>query len=61
MELGYDGVAMNTAIAAAHHPILMASAMKKRLKPDVKPIWWVVCHVKRMANASSPEICYFFK
>jgi thiazole synthase len=29
MELGCDGVLMNTAIAAAQDPILMASAMKK--------------------------------
>ncbi|MDN3575768.1 thiazole synthase [Chitinimonas viridis] len=29
MELGCDGVLMNTAIAAAQHPVLMASAMRK--------------------------------
>jgi thiazole synthase len=29
MELGCDGVLMNTAIAAAQDPVLMASAMKK--------------------------------
>ena len=29
MELGCDGILMNTAIAAAKHPVLMASAMKK--------------------------------
>ncbi|MBY0577870.1 MAG: thiazole synthase [Burkholderiales bacterium] len=29
MELGCDGILMNTAIAAARNPILMASAMKK--------------------------------
>ncbi|MBK9161755.1 MAG: thiazole synthase [Nitrosomonadales bacterium] len=29
MELGCDGVLMNTAIAAAQNPVLMASAMKK--------------------------------
>ena len=28
MELGFDGVLMNTAIAAAHDPILMAEAMQ---------------------------------
>ena len=28
MELGCDGVLMNTAIAAAKDPVLMASAMK---------------------------------
>ena len=29
MELGCDGVLMNTAIAAARDPVLMAGAMKK--------------------------------
>src|ERR1700751_1677636 len=28
MELGYDGVLINTGIAAAHDPVLMADAMK---------------------------------
>ena len=33
MELGCDGVLMNTAIAAARDPVLMASAMNKRWRP----------------------------
>ena len=32
MELGCDGVLMNTAIAAAQDPVLMASAMKKAVE-----------------------------
>jgi thiazole synthase len=32
MELGCDGVLMNTAIAAAKNPVLMASAMKKAVQ-----------------------------
>lgn len=32
MELGCQGVLMNTAIAAAHNPILMAGAMKKAVE-----------------------------
>ncbi|PKO83456.1 MAG: thiazole synthase [Betaproteobacteria bacterium HGW-Betaproteobacteria-11] len=32
MELGCDGVLMNTAIAAAQNPLLMASAMKKAVE-----------------------------
>ena len=32
MELGCDGVLMNTAIAAADNPILMATAMKKAIE-----------------------------
>ncbi len=32
MELGCDGVLMNTAIAAAQHPVRMAGAMKKAVE-----------------------------
>jgi thiazole synthase len=32
MELGCDGVLMNTAIAAANDPVLMAQAMKKAIE-----------------------------
>jgi thiazole synthase len=32
MELGCEGVLMNTAIAAAQNPVLMASAMKKAIE-----------------------------
>ncbi|MCA1804483.1 MAG: thiazole synthase [Xanthomonadaceae bacterium] len=32
MELGCDGVLMNTAIAGARNPVLMASAMKKAIE-----------------------------
>jgi len=32
MELGCDGVLMNTAIAAARNPVLMAAAMKKAVE-----------------------------
>jgi thiazole synthase len=32
MELGCDGVLMNTAVAAARDPVLMASAMKKAIE-----------------------------
>jgi thiazole synthase len=32
MELGCDGVLMNTAIAAAQDPVLMASAMRKAVE-----------------------------
>jgi thiazole synthase len=32
MELGCDGVLMNTAIAAAKQPVLMASAMRKAVE-----------------------------
>jgi len=32
MELGCDGVLMNTAIATARDPIMMAGAMKKAIE-----------------------------
>jgi thiazole synthase len=32
MELGCDGVLMNTAVAAARNPVLMAKAMKKAVE-----------------------------
>ena len=32
MELGCDGVLMNTAIAAAQNPVLMATAMRKAVE-----------------------------
>ena len=32
MELGCDGVLMNTAVAHAQDPILMANAMKNAIK-----------------------------
>ena len=38
MELGCDGVLMNTAIAAAKNPILMARAMKKSIEAGLSLI-----------------------
>ena len=32
MELGCDGVLLNTAVAKAHRPVLMAEAMKKAVE-----------------------------
>jgi len=46
MELGCDGVLMNTAIAGAQQPVLMASAMKKESRRVVKPFLRVVSPVK---------------
>lgn len=61
MELGCDGVLMNTAIAAARNPILMASAMKKAIEAGREAYRAGRMPRKRMANASSPETGYFFK
>jgi thiazole synthase len=39
MELGVDGVLMNTAIAEAKDPIRMARAMKLAVEAGRDPIW----------------------
>lgn len=54
MELGCDGVLMNTAIAAAKHPILMASAMKKGIEAGREAFLAGRMPRKRFASASSP-------
>ncbi|MEN8131032.1 MAG: thiazole synthase [Pseudomonadota bacterium] len=54
MELGCDGVLMNTAIAAAKHPILMASAMKKAIEAGREAYLAGRMPRKRYASASSP-------
>ncbi|MCK5355493.1 MAG: sulfur carrier protein ThiS [Methyloprofundus sp.] len=54
MELGCDGVLMNTAIAAAQNPILMASAMKKGIQAGREAYLAGRMPRKRFASASSP-------
>jgi thiazole synthase len=54
MELGCDGVLMNTAIAAARHPVLMASAMKKAIEAGREAYLAGRMPRKRYASASSP-------
>ena len=54
MELGCDGVLMNTAIAGAKHPVLMASAMKKAIEAGREAYLAGRMPRKRFANASSP-------
>jgi thiazole synthase len=61
MELGCAGVLMNTAIAAATHPVLMASAMKKAVEAGREAYLAGRMAKKNYANASSPETGYFFK
>jgi len=60
MELGCDGVLMNTAIAAARNPILMASAMKKGIEAGREAYLAGRMPAKRFASASSPVEGYFF-
>jgi thiazole synthase len=60
MELGCDGVLMNTAIAAAKQPILMASAMKKAIEAGREAFLAGRMPRRRFANASSPSDGTFF-
>ena len=54
MELGCDGVLMNTAIACAKNPILMASAMRKAVEAGHEAFNAGRIPKKRYASASSP-------
>ncbi len=54
MELGCDGVLMNTAIAGAQDPVLMASAMKKAIEAGREAYRAGRIPRKRFASASSP-------
>jgi len=60
MELGCDGVLMNTAIAAAKKPVLMASAMKKAIQAGREAFLAGRMPRKRYASASSPIDGTFF-
>lgn len=60
MELGCDGVLMNTAIAAAKNPVLMASAMKKAVEAGREAFLAGRMPKKRYASASSPLEGAFF-
>ena len=60
MELGCDGVLMNTAIAAARDPVLMASAMRKGIEAGREAFLAGRMAPRRFANASSPMDGLFF-
>jgi thiazole synthase len=60
MELGCDGVLMNTAIAGAKKPVLMASAMKKAIEAGREAFLAGRIPRKRYASASSPIDGTFF-
>ena len=55
MELGCDGVLMNTAIAHAKDPVLMAEAMREAVQAGRKARLAGRMPRTRYANASSPE------
>jgi len=54
MELGCDGVLMNSAIANANSPLLMASAMKHAVIAGRESYLAGRMMKKAYANASSP-------
>ena len=60
MELGCDGVLMNTAIAESEDPVLMAKAMKKAVESG--RMAWLAGRMpkRRFASASSPSEQLFF-
>jgi len=60
MELGCTGVLMNTAIAAARDPLLMASAMRKAIEAGREAFLAGRMAPKRFASASSPLEGLFF-
>ncbi|HEX4985642.1 MAG TPA: thiazole synthase [Burkholderiales bacterium] len=53
MELGCDGVLMNTAIAAAKDPVLMAGAMKKAVQAGREA--WLAGRMPKKLYAASPS------
>jgi len=60
MELGCEAVLMNTAIAAAKKPVLMASAMKKAIEAGRESFLAGRMPKKAYASASSPIDGTFF-
>ena len=60
MELGCDGVLMNTAIAEAKNPLLMASAMKKAVQSGREAFLAGRMPRRLYASASSPIDGTFF-
>jgi len=60
MELGCDGILMNTAIAEARQPVLMASAMKKAVQAGREAFLAGRMPRRRYASASSPLDGTFF-
>jgi len=60
MELGCHGVLMNTAIAKAQNPVLMASAMKKAIEAGREAFLAGRMPKKLYASASSPIEGTFF-
>ncbi len=60
MELGCDGILMNTAVAEARNPVLMASAMKKGIESGREAFLAGRMPRRAYASASSPTDGIFF-
>ena len=61
MELGCDGVLMNSAIANAQNPVLMAQAMKHAIWAGRQAFLAGRMPMRKIAAASSPQTGYFFQ
>ncbi|MEK6202737.1 MAG: thiazole synthase [Psychrobacter sp.] len=61
MELGCDGVLMNSAIANAQNPVMMAQAMKHAVWAGRAAFLAGRMPMRKMATASSPQTGYFFQ
>lgn len=61
MELGCDGVLMNSAIANAQNPVMMANAMKHAIWAGRQAFLAGRMPMRKMGAASSPQTGYFFQ
>ena len=61
MELGCDGVLMNSAIANAQNPVMMANAMKHAIWAGRQAFLAGRMPMRKIATASSPQTGYFFQ
>jgi thiazole synthase len=61
MELGCDGVLMNSAIAHAQNPVLMSEAMKQAVRAGRAAFLAGRMPMRKVATASSPQTGYFFQ
>ena len=61
MELGCDGVLMNSAIANSQNPVLMAQAMKHAIWAGRQAFLAGRMPMRKIATASSPQTGYFFQ
>ena len=61
MELGCDGVLMNSAIANAQNAVMMAQAMKHAVWAGRQAFLAGRMPMRKMATASSPQTGYFFQ